>query len=147
MHVHLVEHIASGARFAGPQLLRQLAAYRDETAEAPVLDAAGVSVPVTIEVGEHIGNPADGARIRIGARDHRGRYPVFDGTLRIAAQTNLDSMLVLNGNYEVPFGHLGRLADRTVLRATAERSLARLVARMKAELSTAVLESVMGKVG
>ena len=146
MHVQITERIASGARFVAPRLLERLESYRDETGISPVLDAAGMHVPVTIEVGEHVGSPPDGARIRVSAKDHAERFPVFEGTLRVLPVTTLDSTLVLDGRYEVPLGLLGRLADRTVLRAAAEGSLARLMARMKSALSAAVLESVMGTV-
>jgi hypothetical protein len=146
MDVHITERIASGARFVAPRLLEHLEAYRDESV-SPVLDAAGLRVPVTIEVGEHVGSPPDGARIRLSAKDHAERFPVFEGTLRIVPVTTLDSHLVLDGRYEVPLGLLGRLADRTVLRTTAEASLARLMAEMKAALSAAILENVIRSSG
>jgi hypothetical protein len=144
MQVHVTERIASGSRFVAPRLLEQLAAYHDESSDPPVLDAAGIRVPISVEVGEHIGSPPNGARIRLSAKDHAGRYPVFEGTLRIEPITALDSTLLLEGEYEVPLGLIGRLADRTVLRTTAEGSLARLMAQMKSTLSAAILESVTG---
>ena len=143
MDVHIIERIASGARFVAPRLLEQLEGYRDESGASPVLDAAGMHVPVTIEVGEHVGSPPDGARIRFSARDHAERFPVFEGTLRIVPVTTLDSTLVLDGRYDVPLGLFGRLADRTVLRTTAEDSLTRLMTQMKAALSAAILENVI----
>jgi hypothetical protein len=147
MNVHITERIASGTRVAAPRLLEQLAAYHDESSDPPILDAAGMRVPISIEVGERIGSPPSGARIRVSAKDHASRYPVFAGTLRVVPITALDSTLLLEGEYDVPLGLIGRLADRTVLRATAERSLIRLMAQMKAELSAALLEGVMGKAG
>lgn len=147
MHVQITERIASGARFVAPRLLERLEAYRDETGISPVLDAAGMHVPVAIKVGEQVGSPPDGARIRLSAKNHAERFPVFEGTLRVLPVTALDSVLVLEGRYEVPLGLLGRLADRTVLRTTAEGSLTHLMSRMKSALAAAVLESVIGTVG
>jgi hypothetical protein len=147
MHVHLTEHLASGVRFAAPRLLAYLTAYLDESTDQPILNASGLRVPILIEVGERIGSPPNGARIRLNAKEYAWRYPVFEGTLRVVPITALDSTLLLEGDYEVPLGLIGRLADRTLLRTIAERSLVRMMAQMKAALSAAILESVMGKVG
>src|ERR1700721_2147319 len=102
MKVHVTERIASGTRFAAPRLLEQLAAYRDETSEQPILGVAGIRIPISVEVGERIGSPPNGARIRLSAKTHAGRYPVFEGTLRVVPITALDSTLLLEGDYEVP---------------------------------------------
>jgi hypothetical protein len=145
MDVSLTERVASGAARVRRILLTKLAGYRDEAAgEPPVLDAAGMRVPVLVDVGNPVGDPADGAEIRISARRNRSRYPVFTGTLRIVPVDTLTSELTLTGRYDVPLGLLGALADRTVLATTAERSLQRLLGRMKAELSGDVLHSIMG---
>jgi hypothetical protein len=148
MKVRITEHIASGARFVAPRLIERLDAYRDDTAgEQPVLDAVGLRVPIAVEVGERVGSPAEGALIRLCAKEHAERFPVFEGTLRVLPITTLDSTLVLDGCYEVPLGLIGRLADRTVMHAAAEHSLARLMARMKAEVSADILNYVIGKAG
>jgi len=145
MDVHITEHIASGAGHVRRILLAQLAKYREEAHDdPPVLDAAGVRIPVLVIVGARVGNPPDGTQVKIAARRHRERFPVFTGTIRVVPIDSLSSELVLSGSYDVPLGLLGALADRTVLANAAERSLQRLLARMKAELSGAVLHSIMG---
>ena len=146
MDINLTERIASGAPRVRRVLLNKLAGYCDADApgDPPVLDAAGIRVPVQVDVGDPVGDPPDGAAIRISARHHRSRYPVFSGTLRIVPIDTLTSKLTLSGQYEVPLGLLGALADRTVLATTAERSLQRLLVRMKADLSGDVLRSIMG---
>jgi hypothetical protein len=146
MDVNLTERVASGASHVRRVLLSKLALYREAEMpeDAPVLDAAGMRVPVAVDVGKPVGDPPDGAEIRISARRHRSRYPVFTGTLRIVPVDALHSELTLAGHYDVPLGLLGALADRTVLASTAERSLQRLLAQMKAELSGDVLRSIMG---
>lgn len=146
MDIHLTERIACGSVVLRPLLLAHLTRYHDDpSGDPPVLDAAGVRIPILVDVGAWIGNPPEGANIVISARRHRERYPVFAGTLRVVAVNTLSSELILDGRYDVPLGLLGVLADRTILATTAERSLRRLLATMKDDLATAALDSVMGK--
>lgn len=145
MDLRLEAHIAAGAPFAAPVLVDGLAAYRDHDVDAGrELEAMGVRVPIVVDVSERLGNPPDGARVRLSAKDHAVLFPVFEGTIRIEPIDAFSSKLVLAGRYDVPLGFFGELVDRTLLATTAEQSLQRLLERTKAELAEAILRRASG---
>lgn len=144
MNVHIVEGAASGAPFVAPILLAKLDALRDLPDDTHAPGALGMSVKVAIRAGEHVGNPPDGARIEMQAVAGATAFPVFEGTLRVEPVDVFSCRLVLSGEYSVPLGALGSLADRTILAGAAKRSLRTLLAGLQAETAAAVLQSVSG---
>ena len=143
MRVEIIEELATGAPFALPVLLHRLATLH--TADtAPVLAVGSTTVPVTIDTGDAVGSPPAGARIEIHARDDADRFPVFRGSLHIEPQGVLASRLILTGDYDVPLGWLGALADRTIFVGAAEQSLRELVARIKDDVAASALHAASG---
>lgn len=86
----------------------------------------------------------DGAVIHVQAKGAAAAFPVFRGTLRVEPVDTFSSRLVLAGDYSVPLGALGSLADQTLLIGAAKRSLHALLSEMQREIAAAVLQSVTG---
>jgi hypothetical protein len=142
MNVELSEPLASGAPFVAPVLTKRLRALHRDPAGAHTLSSLGVSVNVRIEVGAAVGTPPDGAEIALAAEGGEQFFPVFHGTLRVEAVDTFSSLLVLRGDYDVPFGILGKLFDRTVLLTVAERSLQTFLGELRDELAAHVLRQI-----
>jgi hypothetical protein len=141
MNVHIVEGVASGAPFVAPILVLKLDALRG-TDDTHLLSALGVSVKVAIRAGAHVGDPPDGAHIEVQALAGEGAFPVFAGTLRVEPVDAFSCRLVLAGEYSVPLGTLGTLADRTILAGIAKRSMRAFLVDMQAEIASSVLQSL-----
>jgi hypothetical protein len=140
--IHLVEPIASAAKYVLPVLLERLD-YR-RAMHNDVLTAIGIRVPVSIEARGRTGVPPDGAEIVLNAEQHAALFPVFHGAIRVEPIDALSSQLSLSGTYTVPLGLLGGLADITVLADVAERSLRRFLAELKLEISSTALRRETG---
>jgi len=67
--------------------------------------------------------------IAIRAASDEGFFPTFAGTLSITP-VGTQSELWLQGSYQAPFGMIGALLDRTVLRHAAHRSLQSFLQRV-----------------
>jgi hypothetical protein len=145
MDVRLEERIAAGAPFAAPVLVDYLSAVRAGDADDErELEAMGVKVPIVLDVSERVGDPPNGARVRLNAKENAALFPVFEGTIRIEPIDAFSSKVVLEGRYDVPLGLLGALVDRTLLAKTAERSLQQLLERAKTQLAEAILRRASG---
>lgn len=66
-------------------------------------------------------------RIHICAARNPALYPTFDGVLTLVDAAAAGSVLQLEGEYDVPFGAVGRAIDVTLLRGAAISSLERFV--------------------
>lgn len=79
-----------------------------------------IRIPVTIDV---VDRPVRWEyAINIRAASNTGFFPRFEGTLSITP-VGSQSELWLQGTYQPPFGPIGVVLDRTVLRHAAKRSL------------------------
>ena len=145
MQIRLVEPVATAARLVAPVLVQRLDAYAAAPPEERlVLEGLRVRISIEIEVLARVGTPPDGARVRIAAAHEAELFPVFAGTIRVMPVDALSAQLVLAGDYTVPLGPLGRLADRTVLADVAADSLRRFLARLKADVASATLRRELG---
>jgi hypothetical protein len=142
MNVELSEPLASGAPFVAPVLTKRLRALHRDPAGAHTLSSLGVSINVRIEVGDTVGTPPDGAEIALAAAEGEAFFPVFHGTLRVEPIDTFSSRLVLRGTYEVPFGVLGAIVDRTVMFTVAERSLQTFLGELRDEVAAQVIRQI-----
>jgi hypothetical protein len=144
MKIRLIETLASGAPFVVPVLLRRLDGLHKDPAGAHTLNAFGATVKIALRGGDHVGDPADGAHIDLQALEGAAAFPVFHGSVRVEPIDSFSSRLVLSGNYRVPLGVVGSVADRTILAGAAKRSLRSLLAEIRTEVSASVLRSAHG---
>lgn len=79
-----------------------------------------ISVPVAMEVAEHPSRFESAISIR--AVSNQRYFPTFEGTLSVTP-VGTQSELWMQGTYRPPFGFVGAVLDRTVLRNAARRSL------------------------
>jgi hypothetical protein len=101
--------------------------------ELPILDGSAPG-PIRKTALVDIGIPAalaDPLVVQIGWQSDSlsPLFPVFAGQLRITA-----TILVLDGLYAPPFGRLGLLMDRHVLRFVARRTAEAFLARLAAHI-------------
>jgi hypothetical protein len=139
MKIRLIESLASGAPFVAPILVRRLDTLDRDPAGSHALSTFGASVKIAIHAGEHVGDPPDGAWITLQALTGPAVFPVFQGTLRVEPVDAFTSRLVLAGQYSVPLGTIGSVADRTILAGAAKRSLRSLLGDIRAEVAASVL--------
>jgi hypothetical protein len=144
MKIRLIETLASGAPFVVPVLLRRLDALHKDPAGSHTLSALGATVKIALRAGDHVGDPPDGAHIDLQALEGAAAFPVFQGALRVEPIDAFSSRLVLAGNYRVPLGVVGSVADRTILAGAAKRSLRGLLAEIRTEVATSVLRRASG---
>ncbi|MGC2131587.1 MAG: SRPBCC family protein [Candidatus Aquilonibacter sp.] len=86
-----------------------------------------IRIPVTLDV---VDRPARFEyAIAIRAASDEGFFPHFEGTLSVTP-VGTQSELWLQGTYDPPFGPIGALLDRTVLRHAAKRSLESFLQRI-----------------
>ncbi len=125
-----------------PRLLTVLSGYaaRDDvvlTLDVGVAGAA-MSVPVTVELGDaHMRTPAS-VPIALKATRRSGLFPAFRGAICSEDGGPLESVLRLDGTYDVPLGTLGGMVNRTVLRHAAKRSLAAFLDRLRVDVITEI---------
>jgi hypothetical protein len=121
-----------------PRLLTVLSGYSSRNDVVLTLDVgvagAAMSVPVTVDLGDSHRRTPNAASIALQATHHRALFPTFHGTVRSEALGNLDSILRLEGTYEIPLGIFGHVADRTVLGHAAERSLSSFLDRLRIDV-------------
>ncbi|MGC2243239.1 MAG: hypothetical protein WBA06_06390 [Candidatus Aquilonibacter sp.] len=92
-----------------------------------------ISIPVTVDV---VDRPVRWEyAITIRATSDTAFFPRFEGTLSITP-VGSQSELWLQGSYEPPFGPIGALLDRTVLRHAAERSLRSFLQRIADDIAS-----------
>lgn len=144
MHLRLVQPVPSGAAAVAPLLLERVGAYGAGGDEQLALEALQVRIPIVVETGEPLGSPASGLHVRIAAERSAALFPVFAGTIEVAPHGMLSSALVLDGEYTVPLGLLGAVADRTVLNDVAQASLRRFLARLADDVAADVLRRESG---
>jgi len=142
MKIRLIESLASGAPFVVPVLLHRLDSLKRDPGASHALSALGQSVGIQLRGGKHVGNPPDGADVSLQALKGAAVFPVFRGTLRVEPVDTFTSRLVLSGNYTVPLGMIGSVADRTILAGVAKRSLRALLAEIRSEVAASVLREV-----
>jgi hypothetical protein len=119
-----------------PRLFTVLCGYaeRDDftlTVDLGVAQAA-ISVPVRVELSE--GRSATAIPLTLAARRNTDWFPSFRGEVRSEEQDPLASGLRLIGDFDVPLGALGLIANRRVLGSAAERSLRAFVDRLRADV-------------
>ncbi|HYZ15051.1 MAG TPA: hypothetical protein VE591_01570 [Candidatus Acidoferrum sp.] len=145
MEIRLVEPLATAAKLVAPVLLERLDAYAADPERNPVaLEGLRLRIPVALEVGERIGIPPDGARVRISAVHESRLFPIFTGTIRVERQDALTSRLELKGSYAPPLGPIGALVDQTVFADVAADSLRRFLAHLKSDVAAATLRRELG---
>jgi hypothetical protein len=144
MKIRLIESLASGAPFVAPILVRRLDTLDKDPAGSHALSTFGATVKIAIQTGAHVGDPADGAWITLQALTGPAVFPVFEGTLRVEPVDPFTSRLVLAGQYSVPLGTIGSVADRTILAGAAKRSLRSLLGEIRTEVGAAVLRHAGG---
>lgn len=121
-----------------PRLISVLRGYeeRDDVAlshDLPIGGAA-VSVPVTVEThGADILTPA-AIPLAFRAMHHTAWFPSFRGEVRSEAAGPLESILRLEGAYEIPLGTIGDIADSTLLGHAAERTLRSFLERLRSDV-------------
>jgi len=76
--------------------------------------------------------------IHIEAQSRRGLFPRFDGTLGVAGDSRDQSRLSLQGNYDAPFGALGRGGDAILMHGAATESLRSFLKWLAAETTRTV---------
>jgi hypothetical protein len=92
-----------------------------------------ISIPVTVDV---VDRPVRFEyAIKIRATSEVAFFPRFEGTLSITPLGS-QSELWLQGSYEPPFGPIGALLDRTVLRHAAQRSLRSFLQRIADDITS-----------
>jgi hypothetical protein len=91
-----------------------------------------IRVPVAMEISEHPGRFE--CAISIRAASNEGFFPTFEGTLSMTP-VGTHSELWLQGTYRPPFGFIGDVLDRTVLRNAARRSLQAFLQRIAEDIS------------
>ncbi len=92
-----------------------------------------VRIPVTVDV---VDRPARFEyAITIHAASDEGFFPRFEGTLSITP-VGTQSELWLQGTYDPPFGLVGAVLDRTVLRHAAKRSLQSFLQRIADDVAS-----------
>ena len=121
-----------------PRLLTVLSGYaaRNDvvlTLDVGVADAA-MSVPVTVELGDAHTRTLASVPIALKATHHSRLFPAFHGTVRSEGGGPLESVLRLDGTYDVPLGALGSVVDRTVLGHAAQRSLGAFLDRLRTDV-------------
>lgn len=122
MHA-LGEGTAAPDRLAVSVYLRDLhAAVRGE-----------IRIPVTVDVVDRPVRWEYAINIRAAADE--GFFPRFEGTLSITP-VGSQSELWLQGTYEPPFGPIGAVLDRTVLRHAAKRSLQSFLQRIADDIAS-----------
>jgi hypothetical protein len=141
MKIRLIETLGSGAPYAAPILIRRLDNLDADPAASHALSALGATVKIAIGTGEHVGEPPDGAWITLQALAGAAAFPVFRGTLRVEPVDTFSSRLVLAGQYSVPLGTFGSVADRTILAGAAKRSLRSLLGEIRAEVAASLVRS------
>jgi len=87
-----------------------------------------VTMPTEVRVVDRPTRWEFGLSIR--AASNEGIFPKFDGTLSLTPVGKHAAELWLQGRYAPPFGAIGALLDRTVLRHAAERSLTSFLRRI-----------------
>jgi hypothetical protein len=66
-------------------------------------------------------------KAEISASVRKGLYPKFVGTLRLRPAQGKKSVLLLEGNVEIPLGLLGRSVNATLFSGAASKSLQRFL--------------------
>jgi hypothetical protein len=87
-----------------------------------------VSVPTEVHVVDRPVRWEFGLSMRAASND--GIFPSFEGTVSLSPVGRHAVELWLQGSYAPPFGAIGALLDRTVLRHAAERSLTSFLQRI-----------------
>lgn len=130
---------------ARESLLRVMHALAEETAtpdgatlavylrDLHVAVRGEIRIPVAIEVVDR--PPRWEYAIKIRAASDRGFFPQFDGTLSVSPIAS-HSELWLQGTYVPPFGAIGALLDRTLLRGAALRSLRSFLQRIADDVAS-----------
>ena len=91
-----------------------------------------IRVPVAMEITDH---PARfECAISIRAASNEGYFPRFEGTLSITPVAT-QSEVWLQGAYVPPWGFVGDVLDRTVLRNAARRSLQAFLQRIAEDIT------------
>jgi len=128
-----------------PRLLTVLRGYAEHdfamTVDLGIAHAA-MSVPVCLELPE--GGSATSIPLVLSARAHTDWFPAFRGEVRSEEQGPLASRLRLTGDYEVPLGALGIIANRRVLGGAAQRSLRAFVERLRTDVLDEIRRSETG---
>ncbi len=91
-----------------------------------------IRVPVAMEVSDHPGRFECALSIR--AASNAGYFPTFEGTLSVTP-VGTQSELWLQGTYQPPFGFVGDVLDRTLLRNAARRSLQAFLQRIAEDIT------------
>ncbi len=122
----------------GPRLLTVLSGYAARNDVVLTLDVgvagAAMSVPVTVELGDAHARTSASVPIALKATHHGRLFPAFHGAVSSEGGGALESVLRLDGTYDVPLGVLGSVVDRTVLGHAAERSLGAFLERLRADV-------------
>lgn len=143
MHLRLVQPVASAAEAVAPLLVERVRTYGAGGHDL-ALEALQVRVPVVVQTGGLLGKPPRGITVTIAAERNAALFPVFHGALEVVPHGMLSCAVVLDGEYTVPLGLLGAVADRTVLNAVAQASLRRFLARLGEDVAGDVLRKEAG---
>ncbi len=143
--VNLDTMVPSPQSIIGPRLHTILATYaqREDFSLSVEAGLAGttVSVAVTINLVQPDRRTAFTIPVAIAAAHHVAWFPQFSGEVRSVARTPLDSALQLVGEYAVPLGTLGAVADRVALTRVAESSLRIFLMRVREDVLDEVQRS------
>lgn len=89
-------------------------------------DVGYVAIPIALTVHKHSTQP-DGFEVSLSAVNSPAAFPTFQGMMCVKADGTSESVLHLDGTYEVPLHLVGRLLDATVVAGVAMRTLENFV--------------------
>jgi hypothetical protein len=141
--VSIVRSIPLNCAAVVPLLRRQLETLEEASEHGTVVLAARipgngrVAVPVRLRV-RYLAPKTGRFGLTITARTKPALYPRFQGGLDLAEASTAATKLTLSGDYDVPFGLLGRALDATAARGVAPSGLADLLDRLVADLLAGV---------
>ena len=134
-HIELNEHVASSFYQASPaawQLANDIAKARSpyealtldvDLARLRLPDVGTVQVPVNLALGHAAGIPPSEFAITLSARKSGAMFPHFSGRLQIHEEGGTRSRIILDGEYSVPLGGLGKAMNDLMLKGVAQESL------------------------
>jgi hypothetical protein len=115
------------------ELLEEASEHGTVVLAATIMGNGRVAVPVRLRVS-YPPTRAQRFGLSIAALKTPSIYPRFHGELTLADVGAAVTTLTLSGEYQVPFGVVGRAFDATAARGIAPRGLADLVDRLVANV-------------
>lgn len=85
-------------------------------------DVGYVAIPVRLTAHKHATQP-DWFEVSFNAASSPAAFPTFKGTICVKADGASESILHLDGSYDVPLNLVGRLLDATLIAGVATRTL------------------------